>query len=422
MASLRRTASMYTTRSSTRNVIKENQDNNLEINSTNAMHKNPFTNITKSVNNEQSKKTIANKSSAAKMSNVSLNRSLTDFTCPICLEVLVEPVQMPCNHELCLPCFKTITDKVNLLCPMCRMRISSWSRANANSLVNKERWKEIQTLFPKEIKDRLEGKTAIRLTKELKENTFRSSKETRPNLTEPGEIRKEYEEYMRRENERIRLEREQEEKKSLELIEKIMKEERNLSLNEYVNLLNAENGSNGNLLKNRHIHQPRILFNSSITTSISSTSNSRSNILNASNFSLNSSNSDNIIGTSSARSSRNTIEESRIFNSTVLDRDEGTNRITNQSISLSSLNADESNDDTETTLNNNYSTNESIQSSTSLTSPKAYDLRSKRTISNNSLSANMNNSNTDNDLSVVFESQSNASRRRTRQLSKKRRI
>jgi hypothetical protein len=416
---------MYTTRSSGRNVNKENQDNISTKNSIDTKkNQKPFTSITELVNNEQSKKTIASKSSAAKMSNPALNRSLTDFTCPICLEVLVEPVQMPCNHELCLPCFKTITDKVNLLCPMCRMRISSWSRANANSLVNKERWKEIQTLFPKEIKDRLEGRTAIRLAKELKENKFASSKEVQHSLTEPGEIRKEYEEYVRRENERIRLEKEQEEKKSLELIEKIMKEEQNISLNEYVNLLNAENNSNENQYETRHMHHSRIFNSSNTASNFSASRNNNSNILSVSNFSLNSSNSNNSMGTSSARSSRDTsIRESRILNSTSLrGRDERTTKINNQSISLSNLNDDDSNDDSETTLGNNYSTNESLQSTTSSTSPKAYDLRSKRTISNNSLSVNINSSNTDNDMSVVFESQSSSNGRRTRRLSKRRRI
>jgi hypothetical protein len=123
------------------------------------------------------------------------------------------------------------------------------------------------------------------------------------------------------------------------------------------------------------------------------------------------------MGTSSARSSRDTnIRESRILNSTSLrGRDERTNKINN-------LNDDDSTDDSETTLSNNYSTNESLQSTTSLTSPKAYDLRSKRTISNNSLSVNINSSNTDNDMSVVFESQSSSTERRTRRLSKRRRI
>ncbi len=35
-----------------------------------------------------------------------LSMSISDCTCPICLEILIEPVVMPCNHELCLPCFK----------------------------------------------------------------------------------------------------------------------------------------------------------------------------------------------------------------------------------------------------------------------------------------------------------------------------
>ena len=32
--------------------------------------------------------------------------SLSDVSCPICLCILVEPVQMPCNHVICAPCFQ----------------------------------------------------------------------------------------------------------------------------------------------------------------------------------------------------------------------------------------------------------------------------------------------------------------------------
>lgn len=46
------------------------------------------------------------------------NLSITDCSCPICLEILIEPVVLPCKHELCLPCFKDMMDQTNFLCPM----------------------------------------------------------------------------------------------------------------------------------------------------------------------------------------------------------------------------------------------------------------------------------------------------------------
>ena len=87
------------------------------------------------------------------------DRSYTDFICPICLEILVEPVQMPCRHELCMQCFKTHVKDTSLNCPMCRVRIAVWVRKNTktNTLVNQERWALIQSLFPERIKRRLEG-------------------------------------------------------------------------------------------------------------------------------------------------------------------------------------------------------------------------------------------------------------------------
>ena len=151
-----------------------------------------------------------------------LNLSLSDCTCPICLEILEQPVVLPCKHELCLSCFSGMTDKTNFLCPMCRMRISTWSRmaTNTNTLVDQERWSQIQRAFPKELKDRREGKTAIKLAESI-----RQEKEApRPScvVSCPGEIRKEYEESMRREQERIRLEREKEEAMSLNYIQQVI--------------------------------------------------------------------------------------------------------------------------------------------------------------------------------------------------------
>jgi hypothetical protein len=47
------------------------------------------------------------------------NLNISDCGCPICLEILVEPVVLPCKHELCLPCFKGITEKNNTYtCPL----------------------------------------------------------------------------------------------------------------------------------------------------------------------------------------------------------------------------------------------------------------------------------------------------------------
>ncbi len=44
---------------------------------------------------------------------------------------------------------------------MCRMRISNWARENSrkHSLVNQERWDEIQKWFPKQVQARLTGQS-----------------------------------------------------------------------------------------------------------------------------------------------------------------------------------------------------------------------------------------------------------------------
>lgn len=82
-----------------------------------------------------------------------------DFLCPICLQLLIEPVVMPCNHELCKVCFTQNVQEANLQCPICRLRISSWARKQARNgtLICQERWELIQRLFPKKCERRMTG-------------------------------------------------------------------------------------------------------------------------------------------------------------------------------------------------------------------------------------------------------------------------
>ena len=82
-----------------------------------------------------------------------------DFLCPICLQLLIEPVVLPCKHELCKICFTQNVQEANLQCPICRVRISSWARKQARNgtLICRERWEVIQRLFPKKCERRMAG-------------------------------------------------------------------------------------------------------------------------------------------------------------------------------------------------------------------------------------------------------------------------
>uniref|UniRef100_A0A671G5D6 RING-type E3 ubiquitin transferase n=1 Tax=Rhinolophus ferrumequinum TaxID=59479 RepID=A0A671G5D6_RHIFE len=85
--------------------------------------------------------------------------SLSEIQCKICVEILIEPVTLPCNHTVCKACFQSIIEKSNLCCPFCRRWISSWARYHTprNSLVNMELWEKIQKHYPKECKLRISG-------------------------------------------------------------------------------------------------------------------------------------------------------------------------------------------------------------------------------------------------------------------------
>ena len=48
-----------------------------------------------------------------------------DVVCPVCLNIFLEPVKMPCDHVLCLSCFQKNVQEATMGCPLCKIRISS---------------------------------------------------------------------------------------------------------------------------------------------------------------------------------------------------------------------------------------------------------------------------------------------------------
>ncbi|KAK7881971.1 hypothetical protein WMY93_028145 [Mugilogobius chulae] len=85
--------------------------------------------------------------------------SREDCLCPICLEIFIEPVTLPCTHTFCKVCFLESVDKATLCCPMCRKRVSTWARQHSrtNTLVNEPLWARIQRAFPQCCDRRLQG-------------------------------------------------------------------------------------------------------------------------------------------------------------------------------------------------------------------------------------------------------------------------
>ncbi|GFR68613.1 E3 ubiquitin-protein ligase RNF168 [Elysia marginata] len=157
-------------------------------------------------------------------------------TCPICMYIMIEPVTMPCKHTLCMFCYKQTVAQSNLVCPICRQRISVWARraAKTNSLVDQEKWAVIQTAFPQKVKRRMEAVAAGHDNKEEYdddddddsddedcETYLRKLKE----LSKPGEIREEYDAAMRKLQQQRELEAKREEEASAALIKALQEEE-----------------------------------------------------------------------------------------------------------------------------------------------------------------------------------------------------
>ncbi|XP_028637308.1 E3 ubiquitin-protein ligase RNF168-like [Grammomys surdaster] len=130
--------------------------------------------------------------------------TLEECHCLLCMEFLIEPITLPCNHTMCKSCFKALLRKTKLFCPFCRSCISSWARnhTHVDSLINKELWETIQSQYPEECRRRDPGEERPSLV-------FNDDPPVRL-LSNPGELRKEYEEEMiRMEAERQAIEERQ---------------------------------------------------------------------------------------------------------------------------------------------------------------------------------------------------------------------
>ncbi|XP_017346856.1 E3 ubiquitin-protein ligase rnf168 [Ictalurus punctatus] len=141
-----------------------------------------------------------------------------DCLCPICLEIFLEPVTLPCTHTFCKPCFLETVDKANICCPLCRKRVSTWARLNGRNktLVNAELWRRIQDTFPTQCQRRLNG-----VDDDEDMNMFIP----KPKVSQPGEVRREYEEEINKFVEEKRALEEAERRASEEYIQRLLAEE-----------------------------------------------------------------------------------------------------------------------------------------------------------------------------------------------------
>ncbi|KAL4119297.1 hypothetical protein QTP88_012124 [Uroleucon formosanum] len=124
---------------------------------------------------------------------------------------------MPCDHTLCLECFKSMVNLTAYQCPICRRRISNWLRKFKNdwdAMLNVNLWEAIQQQYPVEVQKRLNDEDDG-LEERIVNHGF-----SRVEITE-GEIKKEFEDL------RMNINKEQEERElqNLEIAKKLQDEE-----------------------------------------------------------------------------------------------------------------------------------------------------------------------------------------------------
>ncbi|XP_055602581.1 E3 ubiquitin-protein ligase rnf168-like [Uranotaenia lowii] len=133
------------------------------------------------------------------------NLQLDDILCTVCQSVLVEPVFLPCQHRFCRNCLSGTIEKNNLNCPCCRKRFGTWYRnaSRVNKLVHQQLWSAIQSQFRDYLEDDGGGGADGSGTGTNRCNGNGSAgscfvPHAEIHLSEPGEIRKEYENELQR--------------------------------------------------------------------------------------------------------------------------------------------------------------------------------------------------------------------------------
>lgn len=111
--------------------------------------------------------------------------------CVICDELIIDPVTLPCGHELCLDCFQMNMQSANFTCSLCRKRVSTWARKNSCNPINKTRKAQLQELY--ESFGSIESvKLAVKLQKE------EESKQIPPRvISSDGDLLKEYKDQVK---------------------------------------------------------------------------------------------------------------------------------------------------------------------------------------------------------------------------------
>ncbi|XP_023662923.2 E3 ubiquitin-protein ligase RNF169 [Paramormyrops kingsleyae] len=72
-----------------------------------------------------------------------------DACCPVCRDVFVGPVTLPCRHSLCSACFRQKVERSSLRCPLCRLRLSGWARDSGQ-------WDRVRRSYPERCRRRME--------------------------------------------------------------------------------------------------------------------------------------------------------------------------------------------------------------------------------------------------------------------------
>lgn len=94
-------------------------------------------------------------------SDMAPSKNIEEYLCPICRDILILPVKLPCKHTCCNECLEQTLDSNKYQCFMCRKFIGSWYRnaKRKKTLINEKLWKFIKDKFGDVVDKKLSGES-----------------------------------------------------------------------------------------------------------------------------------------------------------------------------------------------------------------------------------------------------------------------
>eukprot|EP00929_Paragymnodinium_shiwhaense_P057822 TRINITY_DN28963_c0_g1_i2.p1 TRINITY_DN28963_c0_g1~~TRINITY_DN28963_c0_g1_i2.p1 ORF type:complete len:444 (+),score=66.40 TRINITY_DN28963_c0_g1_i2:71-1402(+) len=91
----------------------------------------------------------------------------SELECAVCLDMLCEPIRLPCGHAFCRSCIASALMRARRACPLCRAQLPSQFAARSAAL-DRSLEKQLKYMFPDSYRAKLEQTRELQMQQALK--------------------------------------------------------------------------------------------------------------------------------------------------------------------------------------------------------------------------------------------------------------